>query len=316
MNLGDPRRNRRVIRLIGHLSAKPTASVPQACGDWADTMAAYRFFGNEEVQWEGILAPHIERSVSRMAAHPVVLCIQDTTELDFNGQQAKGLGPLSYEAQRGMYVHPTYAVSTLREPLGVLDAWECGRARAQGRRWPAPRRQGARALGRRLAKRLAEMAGQLPHTRLVYLADREADIMDLMVCARDLDTPVDWLLRSRHNRTLSEGGKLWSRVTDTEPLGEIRFTMASRQGQRAREVVQEVWAQALQLPDGKGGFVQASCIVAKEAQPAAGDKPARWRLLTNSPVQSLEQAAQMIDWRRARWETRDVLSCAQEWLPY
>ena len=89
INLGGPRRNRRVIRLIGHLSAKPTASVPQACGDWADTMAAYRFFGNEEVHWERILAPHIESSVARMAAHPVVLCIPDTTELDFNGQKAR-----------------------------------------------------------------------------------------------------------------------------------------------------------------------------------------------------------------------------------
>ena len=140
--------------------------------------------------------------------------------------------------------------------------------------------------------------------------------MDLMVRARDLDTPVDWLLRSRHNRTLSEGGKLWSRVTDTEPLGEIRFTMASRQGQRAREVVQEVWAQALQLPDGKGGFVQATCLVAKETEPPAGDKPVEWRLLTNLPVASLEQAARMIDWYRARWETRDVFSCAQERLPH
>ena len=61
--------------------------------------------------------------MTRMAEHQVVLCIQDTTELDFNGQQASGLGPLSYEAQRGMYVHPTYAISTSREPLGVLDVW-------------------------------------------------------------------------------------------------------------------------------------------------------------------------------------------------
>ena len=86
------------------------------------------------------------------------------------------------------------------------------------------------------------MAPQLPTTRLVYLADREADIMDLMVRARDLDTPVDWLLRCRHNRTLSEGDKLWLRVTSGEPVGEIRFTLAQRQGQRAREVVQLVWA--------------------------------------------------------------------------
>ena len=35
IDLGDPRRNRRAIRLIERLSAKPTASIPQACGDWA-----------------------------------------------------------------------------------------------------------------------------------------------------------------------------------------------------------------------------------------------------------------------------------------
>ena len=68
--------------------------------------------------------------------------------------------------------------------------------------------------------------------RLVYLADREADIMDLMVRARDLDTPVDWLLRSRHNRTLSEGGKLWSGWGEVIWLGMQRildFASAGRQ---------------------------------------------------------------------------------------
>ena len=57
-----------------------------------------------------------------LAGLPVVLCLTDTTELDFNGRATTGLGPLSFEAQRGMYLHPTYAVSTDREPLGVLDA--------------------------------------------------------------------------------------------------------------------------------------------------------------------------------------------------
>ena len=87
-------------------------------------------------------------------------------------------------------------------------------------------------------ERLAEMAAELPGTRLVYLADREADIMELMRRADALATPVDWLLRSKHNRTLSGGHKLWSRVMASESLGEIRFVMAPRKGQRAREVLQ------------------------------------------------------------------------------
>ncbi|WP_280757924.1 IS4 family transposase [Polaromonas sp. CG_23.6] len=300
MDLGDERRNKRAIRLVERLSAQPMASVPQACGDWADTMAAYRFFGNEEVDWRAILGAHTDCAKTRMAGHEVVLCIQDTTELDFNGQEASGLGPLSYEAQRGMYAHPTYAVSTSREPLGVLDAWMWAREPKN----KDGSRPGIKESVRWVEgyERLAEMAAELSGTRLVYLADREADIMELMRRACALGTPVDWLLRSQHNRTMSSGDKLWISVLQSEPLGEIRFVMASRKGQRAREVVQQVWAQMLELPDGKGRFMQASCIVAKEMQPAAGDKPVEWRLLTNLPVQSLEQAARMIDWYRARWE--------------
>ena len=40
-------------------------------------------------------------------------------------------------------------------------------------------------------ERLPEMAAELPSTRLVYLADREADLMELMRRADSLGTPVD-----------------------------------------------------------------------------------------------------------------------------
>lgn len=104
------------------LSANPTASIPMACESWSETCAAYRFLSNPDVEWEDIMGPHWEQTQKRMNAYPVVLCLQDTTELDFNGQEATGLGPLNYEARCGMYVHPTYAVTPDREPLGVLDA--------------------------------------------------------------------------------------------------------------------------------------------------------------------------------------------------
>ena len=83
LDLGDTRLNKRAVNLIENLSAKPTASIPQACGDWSDTQAAYRFFANKKVDWQAILAPHIQNSIVRMATHAVVLCIQDSTELDF-----------------------------------------------------------------------------------------------------------------------------------------------------------------------------------------------------------------------------------------
>lgn len=54
----------------------------------------------------------------------MVLCVQDTTELDFSSKkQIAGLGPLSYAAQHGMYLHPTLALTPEGLCLGVLDAW-------------------------------------------------------------------------------------------------------------------------------------------------------------------------------------------------
>ena len=70
---------------------------------WAETAAAYRFLRNGQVSWDKVLAPHWQASQVRMAQHRVVLCIQDTTELDYNAQAIKGLGPLSFEAERGLY---------------------------------------------------------------------------------------------------------------------------------------------------------------------------------------------------------------------
>ena len=77
---------------------------------------------HEGGRWDAVMQASWQASVQRIAQHPVVLCLQDTTELDFNGQQMAGLGPLSYEAQRGVYLHPTYVVPPAREPLGVSNA--------------------------------------------------------------------------------------------------------------------------------------------------------------------------------------------------
>jgi hypothetical protein len=106
LDLGDPRRDRRAKELLKRLVAKPSEGIPGACDGWAETMAAYRFVGNEEVEWTGMMQPHWDRTAARIQQHAVVPCVADTTELDFKGQDMEGLGPLSVEAQRGMYLPP------------------------------------------------------------------------------------------------------------------------------------------------------------------------------------------------------------------
>lgn len=281
-------------------AADPAASIPDACHGWAETMGAYRFLGNEAVDWQAILAPHWEQTRRRMQAHPVMLCLQDTTELNFNGQEIDGLGPLCYEAQRGMYLHPTYAVTPGREALGVLDAWMWARTKkdATGKRHDL--KESLRWIEG--DERVADMAAEFPTTRLVYLADREADLMPLMRRAQELGEPADWLIRAAHNRCLPDGGKLWECTTAGEPLGQIEFAMASRHGVTARPVRQQLWAQRIELRGASGKPLSVTSIVAREVDAPAGAKPAEWRLLTNRPAETCAAVVELIDWYRARWE--------------
>lgn len=299
--LGDARLNQRLIKVAGQLAAKPTASIPAACGSWGDTAAAYRLLDNERCDWREVIEAHGRSSLARMAAQAVVLCLNDTTELDFNGQRIDGLGPLSYEAQRGMYLHPTYAVSTQREPLGVLDAWMWARKPrdAKGRREDV-------CESRRWIEsyeRLAECAGTLQSTRLVQVGDRESDMLELMQRAQALGWPVDLLVRVQHNRRLPEGRALFEAVQAAEPLGDIEFTLGPRAGRKARAVRQQLRLQPVVVGhDPAGAPIEINCVLASEVDAPAGEQPVCWRLLTNRAATSLAQASELIDWYRARWE--------------
>lgn len=116
-------------------------------------------------------------------------------------------------------------------------------------------------------ERVAELAAQLPGTRLVYVADREADITALMQRAAELGTQADWLIRSRHNRSLDGGEKLWPKVLKTCAVGEIQFVMAARAGQKARTVKQDLRMKRVTLESG----------LALTMRDRQGNRPARGR---------------------------------------
>ncbi|EKD98372.1 MAG: hypothetical protein ACD_23C00469G0001 [uncultured bacterium] len=142
----------------------------------------------------------------------------------------------------------------------------------------------------------------MPETRLIYVADREADILDLMQRAHQLGTPADWLIRSQHNRCLPAGGKLWAKVLAGTSLGEVEFTMASRHGKAARLVRQQLFARPVMLPDGQGGELSVTCLIAREVNAPTDCKPVEWRLLTNRVADSLAAVIELIEWYRCRWE--------------
>lgn len=288
---------KRLIKLVDDLSSNPLASIPVACQGWAETKAAYRLLDNEAVDWHTVLSTHGERSESRMADHKRVLCLQDTTELDFTSQPGiAGLGRLSYERQHGMYVHPTLAVTPDGIALGVLDAWMWARepvgeeALNEGVRWLEG------------YERVAECAKRLPETRLIYVADREGDIRALMDRAAKLEHPADWLIRAQHDRVLAEDDeKLMAKVAAQTALGTVEFQLPSSETRESRKVVQQIRVARLTLAAKGGETRDVTVILAQEDHPPAGEEVIRWVLLTNELITTLEEACERVGWYRRRW---------------
>jgi Transposase DNA-binding len=54
----DARHGRRLRQLLEQLSGRVGAMTPWASQDWANTKAAYRFFGNDQISEANILAGH------------------------------------------------------------------------------------------------------------------------------------------------------------------------------------------------------------------------------------------------------------------
>lgn len=298
MELGDARRTQRLIKLVEDLSAQPTGSIPLASGGWGETKAAYRLLDNPAVDWRAILEVHTQRTGERMQGQPVVLCIQDTTELDFTSQPGiAGLGRLSYEAQHGLYAHATLVVTPAGVALGVIDAWLWARGPKdepqvkESTRW----REGYDIV--------ADLAEQIPDTRLVYVADREGDLRELMDAAARRDYPADWLVRAKHNRrTTPAGEKLWDRLARREPLGTVEFLLPAAPDRPARVVRQTLSRERVTLPAHRGAPALAvTAILAREEHPPIGAKAIEWRLLTNRVAETLEQVVECIAWYRRRW---------------
>lgn len=90
----DLRLIKRFKILAAELGAKPEAPINQASLTSASTKGAYRFFNNDSVDDEMIIAPHIEATALRCLSSDEVIIAQDTTFLDYSTHDSvKGLSP-------------------------------------------------------------------------------------------------------------------------------------------------------------------------------------------------------------------------------
>lgn len=212
LHVGDRRLQRRGRRLRERFCADPQASSNAACAGWAETQAAYRFFDNPTVQPQALREPHPQATRQRLAQHPVVLLVQDTTELDYSAHPAAGAGPLRAAWQVGFLDHRHLAFTPEGLCLGVLDVqlWARdtdGFGRAKQRQYdPLQTKETYRWLqGYRLACRTAQ---EVPGTHLVSVADGEGDLDEVFVEAHQArpEARADYGIRLGKDRALPEPG--------------------------------------------------------------------------------------------------------------
>ena len=230
--LGDVRRTMRLVELAHVLAQHPTAALPEACGDDAMLKAAYRFFANDAIAPHDVLDSHIEATYRRLRHVPVVLAVQDTTEVDWTSHPAtRGLGPLGPKACQGLLVHSTLAFTPERLPLGLLaqqvwarDPADVGK-RTRRKQLPISQKESQKWLTSLTA--VGQARDGCPQTRLISIGDREADVYDLLAAARP--EGVELLIRAAWDRCVQAPERhVWATVEAHPVVEHLRLQVPRR----------------------------------------------------------------------------------------
>lgn len=317
--LGDERLNRRSKRLLESLAGNPEASINAACDGWSDTLAAYRFFDNPAVTPEKILEPHREATLGRMRAQPVVLVVQDTTEMDYTSHPPRGAQCLNRPNRFGFYDHTHLAVTPEQLCLGVVGCEQFDRTPEslgladERSTLPIEEKESHRWLqGYRLA---CGLAADCPDTQIVSIADCEGDIYDIFVAAQEKGSArAEFIVRARVDRCLTErdsqaGAAAYRKVRDevkSAPLLGTRMIELSQTPKRAaRQATLEIRALTVQLkpPHARSNMpsVTLQVVLAEEVGGPGDDTEVCWLLFTSLPVTTLAEALLVLDYYLARW---------------
>ncbi|MEO1237704.1 MAG: IS4 family transposase [Planctomycetota bacterium] len=318
IDLNDKRLNQRAGQLLERLAAEPGASVNAACRGWSETQAAYRFFDNNRVQPEKILAPHQEATEERIREQPVALMVQDTTELDYTAHPPRQMGVLDREHRQGLYDHTHAAFTPEGLCLGVLGVEFFHRApetlgqSPQRKSDPMEEKESYRWLeGYRLA---SAVAGRAPDVQVVSLADCEGDIYDLFVEAEKLPAAAEFVIRAKQVRSLTERDsqagpavykKAWDEVRRADVLVTRTIDLPRTPQREARTATLEIRARRFTLkpPHARSRLPQVTVglVLVEEIHPPEDGTAVRWKLLSSLPVDTAEAALRVVDYYAARW---------------
>jgi transposase len=309
--LGDERLRRRLQLILARFGAQPERSVPLACPGGAEMHGAYRFFQHQSVTPARVLGGHQAATLARMAPLARVLCVGDSTFLNYAGQRATvGLGPHTGDLEYGFLLHPLVAFSPAGLCLGTLHWQSWARDPALGKRRtrhlrPIEQKE-SRCWGDEL-RTLDLWREALPRTELLYIADRESDIYELLAQTRA--PGVDLLIRAVRNRKTTDGSRLWAEAASwpLSTAGRQSLAVAARPGRPARTAEVELRWGEVELtpparPDRRLPPVRLRVVWVREAAAPPGAEPLEWMLLTSLSVPDAAAAWQIVEHYRQRWQ--------------
>jgi len=243
MDLGDKRLEKRCKKILGCFAQAPLSPINQACKNWAETKAAYRFFQNDKIKYQEITKAHHRATTQRANNTQKILAVQDTTYCTYATHPAtQGLCPISRIKNRkgkdistmGLLVHSTLILNDNGLPVGVGNQKIFSTVKKKSKKNSC-----------KWIEALEQTVAQFPDQRenIITICDREADMYDLFIKAHQLNTQL--LVRACQNRKVNKsstyskktGEKFWSLLENKKPQGEIVIEVPRRKNQQPRKAV-------------------------------------------------------------------------------
>jgi hypothetical protein len=319
----DERLARRFRRIVEQLSDSTGESIPMACQDWANTKAAYRFFSNDRVNEERILNGHFQSTRERFgASEESILVLHDTTDFVYKHENVGLLGALSFGKSEegrgprehtvcGIRMHSSLVVTPEGLPLGLAAVRFLSRKEFQGTQGLNKRIRAAQVgieqkESFRWLQNLQQSTTLLNEPRrCIHVADREGDIYELFCAAEQSGT--HFLVRSYADRRAKDGAStLEQEMEEVMVKGLHRIEVRDQKG-AAREAVLELKYRRLRVlpPEAKQRrypSLTLTIIYAQERDTPTGCESIDWKLITDLPVHSREEAIEKINWYAMRWK--------------
>ena len=316
----DERLGKRLGVMLQQFADNTAQSVPLACQDWANTKAAYRFFANERVTEEDILAGHFRSTRERFGGVAgTILVLHDTTQLSYrrenigllNKGQRSRTHPSGHVPLCGLSLHSSLVLTPTGLPLGL----------AAVKFWTRQAFKGTNALKRKInptrvpitEKESLRWLLNLQHAtallgepaRCVHVGDRESDIYELFCAAQDAGT--HFLIRSCANRRAEDGTtRLEAEMADVPVQGTHRVKVRDRHGRPSEAVLELRYRRVLLLPpvakQKQYRPVEVTAIYALERGTPKHRDRIEWKLLTDLPVETPAEAVEKLHWYALRWK--------------